>query len=263
MTNPINYKIEIYEGPLDLLVSLVEKNKINIEDIPIDLICTQYMEYIADASSHDIELACEFLYMASELMLIKSRMLLPRDPEKDEDPRKVLVDAIVEYQKAKLAASELTDLYSEYGSRMVKETDDISPDKTYVADQTVELLTAALLKVLSETPQLSNEKIKEKEFGQIVNAPRIPIHTVISSLIDNLKKSGNEIYLDSYFRDSSSKSEIIAKFIGILELMKIHTIYIEDDSENQSGVTDISCAHIKIKLISDSLSLPDELEVYQ
>ena len=135
----ISYNIEIFEGPLNLLLSLVEKNKM-IGDIRTDLLREQYMDYIKEASEEKIELACEFLYMASEQMLIKSRMLLPRDPEKDEDPRKPLVDAILEYKKAKLAATTLSDLFASFGSRMIKETDDISPDRTYVADHSVELL---------------------------------------------------------------------------------------------------------------------------
>lgn len=79
MDNAINYKFELFEGPLELLLSLVDKHKMKIDDIPIDLLCDQYMSYIREAQLYNIDLACEFTYMASELMLIKSRMLLPRD----------------------------------------------------------------------------------------------------------------------------------------------------------------------------------------
>ena len=81
----LNYKLEKFEGPLDLLLSLISKNKIDIADIPIALLCDQYMEYINAAEELDMELSSDFLYMASELMVIKSRMLLPRDEENDED----------------------------------------------------------------------------------------------------------------------------------------------------------------------------------
>ena len=83
----ITYKLEKFEGPLDLLLNLIHKNKVQIEDIPISLICDQYIEYIARAQELDIELAVEFLSMASELMLIKSRMLLPREVPEEEDPQ--------------------------------------------------------------------------------------------------------------------------------------------------------------------------------
>ena len=91
----LTYKLEQFEGPLDLLLSLIAKNKVNIEDIPISLICDQYMEYINEAQRLDMEVASEFIVMASELMLIKSKMLLPRTEEDTEDPRKLLTDALL------------------------------------------------------------------------------------------------------------------------------------------------------------------------
>lgn len=138
--------------------------------------------------------------MASELMLIKSRMLLPRDVKKDEDPRKPLVDAMLEYQKTKLAAAELSDMYGEYGGRMIKEQDEISRDKKYVADHSVELLRAAFVHVLTET-KLTEKTVREK-FSEIVNAPRIPVGELMTSLIGKLRKG--RVYLDDYFLSSSA-----------------------------------------------------------
>ena len=246
----INYKIEVFEGPLDLLLSLVEKNKMKIEDIRIDLICEQYMEYINKASEQDIELACEFLYMASELMLIKSRMLLPRDPEKDEDPRQPLVDAIHEYQKAKLAATSLSDLFSEFGSRMIKETDDISPDRSYVSDHSVSLLQQALVHVFSETK--ISEKAARESFEGIVNAPRVPVEEVIVVLIDNLRKA--PMYLDQFFGEKPDKSEAIAKFIAVLELLKSHIVSIEEIEYTEDGVTDM-LSHVMLRLIGSDADI--------
>lgn len=240
----INYKFEVFEGPLELLLTLVAKHKLNIDDIPIDLLCEQYMAYMNEAAMRNVDLACEFAYMASELMLIKSRMLLPRDPVKDEDPRKPLIDAMVEYQRAKLAASELSDLFSEYGSRMVKEQDDISPDRTYVANHSVDLLRAALVHVLTETR--FSEKTMRSEFEGIVNAPRIPVETVMTSLIAALRKT--ELYLDSYFRQSESKPEMVAKFLSILELIKSHIVIVEESDDVTDGITAVGC-HAKITLI--------------
>ena len=145
----LNYKLEKFEGPLDLLLSLISKNKIDIADIPIALLCDQYMEYINAAEELDMDLSSDFLYMASELMLIKSRMLLPRDEENDEDPREALAAALLEYQRAKSASERLKVMFGEYGGRMVKETDEISPDKTYVADHESELLYKAFVKVMN------------------------------------------------------------------------------------------------------------------
>jgi len=242
----IQYKIEDFEGPLDLLLTLIEKNKMKIEDIRIDLLCEQYMAYINDAAEKNIELACEFLYMASELMLIKSRMLLPRDPETDDDPRKPLVDAIVEYQKAKLAATSLSDLFAAYGARMVKETDDISPDRTYVADHSVDLLRSALVHVLTETK--ITEKTARESFSGIVNAPRVPVETVIAELIDSLRKA--PVYLDRFFAGIENRSDVIARFIGVLELLKSHIISVEEEEYSETGVTDM-LSHLKLTLIAN------------
>ena len=251
----INYKIELFEGPLDLLLSLVEKNKMKIEDIRIDLLCEQYMAYINEARENNIDLACEFLYMASELMLIKSRMLLPRDEEKDEDPRKPLVDAILEYQKAKLAASLLSDMFAVFGTRMIKETDEITKDKTYVADHSVELLQAALAHVFSETK--ITEKAARETFSNIVNAPRVPVEEVIVKLIDSLRAA--PVYLDAFFAGSSGRGELIAKFIGILELLKSHIISLEEtDEASESGVTDM-LSHLRLSLIATD----DEIKAAQ
>jgi len=246
----INYKFEQFEGPLELLLTLVTRHRMKIEDIPIDLLCEQYMAYIGEASRQNIELACEFLSMASELMLIKSRMLLPRAPESTEDPRAPLVNALLEYQKAKLAAAELSDRFAEFGSRMVKEPDDISPDKTYVAPHHVELLRAALMHVLTETKVSGGDSAKET-FDRIVNVPQIPLQIVIGGLIDRLRQP-DALFLDGYFTSGDSRPELTAKFIGILELLKSHIISLEDADDipaPDDGITDMM-SHVKITLIA-------------
>ncbi len=258
----ISYKFELFEGPLELLLTLIEKHKMKIEDIPIDLLCEQYMEYIREAQLYNIELACEFLYMASELMLIKSRMLLPRDPQKSEDPRKPLADVMKEYQKTKLAASELSELYSKYGTRMIKEQDDISTDKKYVADHSVELLRAALAHVLTET-RMTKRTVIER-FSEIVNAPRIPVGTLMTSLITTLREA--PVYLDDYFRASESRGEMIGKFIGILELVKSHIVVISEDEFDLSDGTGVSdmAAHSKITLVGSDEDIKNaSLDSYQ
>ena len=133
----LTYRLEAFEGPLDLLLSLIQKNKVEISDIPIALICDQYMAYITEAERLDMDLASEFIVMASELMLIKSKMLLPKAEPEEEDPRAELADALRKYQQAKAAAALLGKAYPTFSGRMVKDTDEISVDKTFVADQSV------------------------------------------------------------------------------------------------------------------------------
>ena len=100
--------LNTFDGPLDLLLNLIEKNKVEITNIPIELIFDQYMAYLEEAQRMDLEIACEFILMASQLMLIKSRMLLPRDEEDGEDPRQELADALLIYQKAKKNAGVIS-----------------------------------------------------------------------------------------------------------------------------------------------------------
>ncbi len=240
----LNYKLDQFEGPLDLLLTLIDKNKINIDDIPISLLCDQYMEYINHSLDNNIEVASEFLLMASELMLIKSRMLLPRHDEEEEDPRKSLVDSVLEYQKAKLAAEELKSMFSAYGDRMSKEPEDLSDDKSYVAPHSVDLLVKALTRVLTET-KITSEAAK-KSFEKIVHAPRIPIKTVVTGLISTLRTK-KHLYLDEYFKESVNYGEMIAKFLCILELLKSHILDITDTIEREDGVTDMA-SHITISL---------------
>ena len=122
----INYRLEVFEGPLDLLLSLIQKNKMSIDNIQIGIICEQYLEYIEAAQSLDMELASEFLVMASELMLIKSKLLLPKPEAEEEDPRAALADALLKYQQAKEAAQKMALLYPRFSGRLEKDTDEIS-----------------------------------------------------------------------------------------------------------------------------------------
>ena len=125
----ISYRLDSFEGPLDLLLSLIHKNKMAIDDIKINIICEQYIEYIEEAQRLDMDIASEFLVMASELMLIKSKMILPHEEGTENDPRREIADALLLYQQAKLAAKELRPLYDEYSSRYVKDTDEVPPEK--------------------------------------------------------------------------------------------------------------------------------------
>ena len=106
----LKFSLEVFSGPLELLLHLISKNKVSIYDIPISLILEQYMEYITRMQDMDMEVAGEFIDMASRLMLIKSRMILPRESDDPkDDPRTEIIDALLEYQKAKENADELRD----------------------------------------------------------------------------------------------------------------------------------------------------------
>lgn len=226
----ITYKLEQFEGPLDLLLSLISKNKVNIEDIPISLICDQYMAYIREAQKMDMELASEFILMASELMYIKSKMLLPKATADEEDPRAGLADALLRYQQAKQAAALMKPLYERFSGRMIKDTDEISVDKTFVADQKVESLLSAMRRILAYRDNM--EKIAKTAFKPMISTPIVPVEVKIAGILHRMNHHGQRSTLKELLSDSVSLSDAIAIFIGVLELIKVRRILIDDADES-------------------------------
>ena len=230
MENTPTYKLELFEGPLDLLLSLIQKNKVSITDIPISLICDQYIEYITQAQSLDMELASEFIVMASELMLIKSKMLLPKKVEEEEDPRATLTDALLRYQQAKEAAAKLSPMYAFYSGRMVKDTDEISVDKTFVADQDVTSLCAAVRRIVAYNNAL--ERAATTAFKPMISKPIIPVEVKIVSIIRTVEKRGIAS-LEDILIGEATLPDMIASFLGVLELIKVRKLIVADTVDGE------------------------------
>ena len=233
---PLTYHLEQFEGPLDLLLSLIAKNKVNIADIPISLICDQYMAYLSAAQALDMEIATEFLVMASELMLIKSRMLLPRLAEEEEDPRAALADALLQYQRAKAAAVKLNERFATYGGRMIKDTDEISVDRTFVADHDPEQLRKALRHILAQT------KIHPRDvaptFTPLIARPIVPVEAKIIGILGHMQVHG-ESTLSDLLSVAESRADLIATFLGVLELIKVRRLIIDVGEDESRPVYDL------------------------
>lgn len=229
----VQYKLDRFEGPLDLLLSLVEKNKINIDDIPISLLCSQYMDYIHAAQEMDIELSSEFIVMASELMLIKSKMLLPRNDETEEDPRAALAAAMLEYQRTKAVSVSLTRMFAQYGARMIKDTDEIKPDTSFIADHDMHLLTRAMLRMMSEV-RISDEDAIQR-FEPLLKKSTVSVAEVASSLLSRLQ-TAQSLSLHSFFSSADSRSSLIAMFMAMLELLKSGTVLLQETEYSTDGV---------------------------
>ena len=229
----LTYRIDQFEGPLDLLLTLIQKNKVNIEDIPISLICDQYLEYIRAAQQMDMELAGEFIVMASELMRIKSSMLLPRVEPDEKDPRRELADALLRYQQAKQAAQKMIPLYQLYSGRMVKDTDEITVDVTYVADQQVTSLCAAVRRIIAANE--SRPKEEKQVFAPLVAKPIVPVEVKIVGILHHISKRRNPSMKD-LLSDATSLPDLIAIFLGILELIKVRKILIEEDPDTYTVI---------------------------
>lgn len=229
----LTYRIEQFEGPLDLLLTLIQKNKVNIEDIPIALICDQYLEYIKAAQDMDMELAGEFIVMASELMLIKSRMLLPRLTPEEKDPRADLADALLRYQQAKQAAQKMIPLYQLYSGRMVKDTDEITVDKSFVTDQEVSSLCLAVRRIIAANE--SRPKVEKQIFAPMIAKPIVPVDVKIVGILHHMSKKPKPS-MKELLSDATSLPDLIAIFLGILELIKIRKILIEEEDDSYTVI---------------------------
>ena len=250
----LTYRLETFEGPLDLLLSLIQKNKVEISDNPIALICDQYMAYITEAERLDMDLASEFIVMASELMLIKSKMLLPKAEPEEEDPRAELADALRKYQQAKAAAALLGKAYPTFSGRMVKDTDEISVDKTFVADQSVTSLCQAVRRIIAyreEHPQA--DKVT---FTPMIAKPIVPVEAKIVGILRHFERK-EKVTMTSLIEDAVSLPDMIAVFLGILELVKLRRIVLVERDDISDSVYGIDSEFI----IGEEPAVPEDSEL--
>ena len=229
MEEKLMYKLELFEGPLDLLLNLISKNKMNIEDIQIAIICDQYMEYLEKAENMNIDLSADFLVMASQLMLIKSRTLLPRAHEDEEDPAEELARMLLEYKHAKEASQKLGDLFSQYNGRMEKDTDEIAPDRSYVAEHDVYLLQSALLRIMN-TIEVTDEEASER-IKPLISTRTVSVSERVYFILRIFLTEGYKLNVLKCFRDVYTKHEAVATFMAILELLRAGRITLEENTE--------------------------------
>ena len=221
----ITYRLDQFEGPLDLLLTLINKNKVSITDIPIAIICDQYLEYINEAERMDLEIASEFIVMASELMLIKSKMLLPHEEGTVNDPRREIADALLLYQKAKMAAKELRPMFEEYSGRYVKGTDDIPPEKGLPLNLTPDMLIKALNSVMRRIKTEQTHRTPTELVNPLIKHKIVSVEEKIEEMCKLLEER-EEASLFFLLKDSDSRAELVARFMGVLELIKIGRITI-------------------------------------
>lgn len=225
MTEALTYRIDQFEGPLDLLIALIQKNKVSVTDIPIVLICDQYMEYIKEAERLDLEIASEFIVMASELMLIKSKMLLPHEEGTENDPRREIQNAVMLHMQAKKAALELRPMFEEYSGRYVKGTDDVPPEKGIPLNLDTSLLTKALSSVLRRIKIAEAIRKPSELVNPLIKHKVVSVEEKITEICDLLEEQ-EEASLYFLLKDADSRPELVARFMGVLELIKIRRILI-------------------------------------
>lgn len=233
----IPVKLEAFEGPLDLLLHLIDKNKINIYDIPIARITDQYLEYIRQMEAKNLEIMSEFLLMAATLINIKSKMLLPVEVSEDEeatDPRQELVDRLLEYKMYKYISEELRDKELD-ASRVLFKAPTIPQEiadyreEIDVDELLSDLTLARLHEIFKSIVKKQADKIDpiRSKFGKI---EREEIN--LSQIFIQIQEYGMEhkkFLFRSLLEAQHSRMEIIVTFLGILELIKLGRIQIEQE----------------------------------
>lgn len=224
VSSPLNFHLEQYEGPLDLLLDLIRKQQIDIYDIPISNITSQYLEYMQRAAELDVELSSEFILMAATLIHIKSRMLLPRDPELDkilpeEDPRKELVERLIEHERFKNAAEMLQQ------KRLIEEAIWSNPQiAQYLAEDEAATLAVTIFDLV-KTFQGVLERAKTRPVYE-VGKEDVSVPEMIQFLRRQLKRMhpSQSISATALFEAQRSRRAMICLFLAMLELVKRQSI---------------------------------------
>ncbi|OGW92883.1 MAG: hypothetical protein A3K16_05265 [Omnitrophica bacterium RIFCSPLOWO2_01_FULL_45_24] len=218
-------KLEVFEGPLDLLLYLIKKEELNITDIPIAKITDQYLEYLELMQLLDLDIAGEFLVMAATLMHIKSQMLLPpgqaNQEEAEEDPRAELVRRLLEYKKFKEAASQLAQMESQQ-KRLFSRVGVLQPEGAAISKETLveaslfDLITA-FTKVLKDIPKNVFLEVVKDEFTVSQK-----MHDILHMMVEK-----QSIFFLDLFKAAKYKTEMITIFLALLELIRLKAVVIK------------------------------------
>ncbi len=223
MSTPYRIHIPIYEGPLDLLLDLIKKQEMNIHDIQISKITSQYLDYLHQLEVQNIDVSAEFIYMAATLIYIKSKMLLPPDPlatEEDQsaDPREELVQRLLEHEKFKNAAQLL------YQKQQIEENVWSKPDKSLYHDEGTEgELVVSLVDLVRVFQQVLERK---KEIARIdLQHEQFTVAQMIAQLRSRILASDTDaINLVDFFDACPSRHAMIVAFLALLEMVKLQAV---------------------------------------
>lgn len=227
MENTLNYRIEGFEGPLDLLLQLIARNKLNIYDIELMVLIDQYLEQIKLYESEEMELSSEFLEMASRLLYIKTVSLLPKHDEvvqlKDE-----LVGELLEYMVCQQVAKTLSTMQDGF-DKFVRRPTEYDFDKTYELIHDSDLMLQSYLNAVGRGKRRLPPD--STPFTKIVAKKIVAVSTKIVFVIRNLLKGG-KCKLTGLYKTANSRSELVATFLAVLELCKANRVKIEGEGEN-------------------------------
>lgn len=233
----IPVKLQVFEGPLDLLLHLIDKNKIDIYDIPIVEITNQYMEYIKAMEKEDLNIMSEFLVMAATLLDIKCRMLLPKELNEDgeeEDPRQELVEQLLEYKMYKYMSYELKDREIDTDKVMYKKPTIPEEVLEYVEPVDLDLLLGDLTaqrlnRIFQDVMKRQVDKIDpvRSKFGTI-EKEEVTVTEKLASVADYARKH-KQFSFRQLLVKQSSRTQIVVTFLAVLQLMKDGELHIEQE----------------------------------
>ena len=224
MSSPLNFHLEHYDGPLDLLLDLIRKQQIDIKDIPIATITAQYLEYIDKAREMDIDIGAEFVYMAATLIHIKSKMLLPRDPalaspdDASDDPRQELVDRLLEHERFKNAAEMLQQ------KRMIEENVWSNPQiKSFVSEDDDPGLAITLFDLVKAFGELL-DRAKNRPVYEVESSD-VTVSDMIRYLKEKFIETGDQpVFLLRIFEQQRTRRAMIALFLAVLEMVRMQAV---------------------------------------
>ncbi|MBR5240033.1 MAG: segregation/condensation protein A [Clostridia bacterium] len=219
----IELKLEQFEGPMDLLLHLIRTNKIDIYDIPIFTLTEQYIAYLREMEKLDMEIASEFIVMASELLYIKSKMLLPKPPvddaEEEEDPRKELMQKLLDYQQYKELSSYLKEREPLGAYTFTKGTEKI---KGLIRYTKLDLPKENLITALEEMVMRIETKLPPDKgvFSGIIEREVVSVALMSDKLLLVVKRSKKIELVEAFLQICSTRAQVAATFMGLLDLLK-------------------------------------------
>lgn len=215
----IQYKLDVFEGPLDLLLHLINKHKLNINDIPIFTLVEQYIEYVRQMQESDMEVASDFLEMAARLVYIKSVSLLPVY-EEAEQLKKELTGELIEYRDCKIMAGKIAETANGF-DYFYRDTMKIESSKKYERLHESDDLFRSYIAAIGKGKRKLPPPIEA--FTAIVSKKIVSVSSRVSGVVNKLRK-GAKRHFGEFFTDASSRSEMVATFLAMLELIKANKI---------------------------------------
>lgn len=234
MAEKVTFHLDRFDGPLDLLLHLLARNRIDIKDIPIAEICSQYLVYLDRMRALDIEIAGDFIAMASHLVYIKSKMLLPvYEEEGEEDPRSALIETLLDYQRVKQAGGLLLDRYEIGKDSFTRSREVLGSDPNQLYDHTAEHLQKAIAAILERAGRKLPPPVES--FSGVVGRQKVSIDDKITDLLKRFR-SADRLSFDQLVLEAADRSEVVAVFLAVLEMSRSHRVQVEEENERYTLV---------------------------